>query len=200
MYEFIDGSISKLKRRTQIAFNNSRLELLKSDELNLLQVKKETNRLYKKLREESEKFLKELLEDLSDRLHFNKDEFPLEYFLEAISPVLLYSFNTETERKKSRHFESIVAISDMSDPKALEEQKKETRYWNTQVEETAVDIEREVFIQSAKKRGVKKVQWITREDGKVCEYCGDLDGKVFEIDNIPHRPHIGCRCWLKEVV
>lgn len=156
MYEFIDGSISKLKRRTQIAFNNSRLELLKSDELNLLQVKKETNRLYKKLREESEKFLKELLEDLSDRLHFNKDEFPLEYFLEAISPVLLYSFNTETERKKSRHFESIVAISDMSDPKALEEQKKETRYWNTQVEETAVDIEREVFIQSAKKRGVKK--------------------------------------------
>lgn len=200
MYEFIDGSISKLKRRTQIAFNNSRLELLKSDELNLLQVKKETNKLYKKLREESEKFLKELLEDLSDRLHFNKDEFPLEYFLEAISPVLLYSFNTETERKKSRHFESIVAISDMSDPKALEEQKKETRYWNTQVEETAVDIEREVFIQSAKKRGVKKVQWITREDGKVCECCGDLDGKVFEIDNTPHRPHIGCRCWLKEVV
>ena len=132
MYECIDGSISKLKRRTQIAFNNSRLELLKSDELNLLQVKKETNRLYKKLREESEKFLKELLDDLSDRLHFNKDEFPLEYFLEAISPVLLYSFNTETERKKSRHFESIVAISDMSDPKALEEQKKETRYWNTQ--------------------------------------------------------------------
>ena len=144
--------------------------------------------------------MKELLEDLSDRLHFNKDEFSLEYFLEAISPVLLYSFNTETERKKSRHFESIVAISDMSDPKALEEQKKETRYWNTQVEETAVDIEREVFIQSAKKRGVKKVQWITREDGKVCECCGDLDGKVFEIDNIPHRPHIGCRCWLKEVV
>lgn len=48
MYEFIDDSISKLKRRTQIAFNNSRLELLKSDELNLLQAKKETDKLYKK--------------------------------------------------------------------------------------------------------------------------------------------------------
>ena len=101
MYEFIDNSIDKLKRRTQIAFNNSRLELLKSDELNLLQVKKETNRLYKKLREESEKFLKELLEDLSDRLHFNKDEFLLEYFLEAISPVLLYSCLLYTSQNKN---------------------------------------------------------------------------------------------------
>lgn len=200
MYEYIDKSIESLKKRTQLIFNNSRLELLKSDELNLLQVKKETNRLYKKLRKGSEKFLEELLHDLSDRLHFNKDEFPLEYFLEAISPVLLYSFNTEAERKKSRHFETIVAINDMNAPKVLEEQKKEMRYWNTQVEETAVDIEREVFVHVAKKRGVKKVQWITREDGKVCECCIDLNGKVFGINNIPHRPHIGCRCWLKEVV
>lgn len=199
MYEYIEKSIGSLKKKTQSTFNNSRLNLLKFDEINLLQVKRESNSLYKKLKRQSETFFLELIHELAMGMDFNENEYSLEHFLTVFSPVLLYSFETESDRKQARHFESIAAIGDLRSPRILEEQKKETRYWMIQVEEIAVDIEREIFINEAKKRGVKKVKWITKLDEKACKDCADLDCKVFNIDNIPRRPHIGCRCWLKEV-
>lgn len=199
MYEYIEKSIGSLKKKTQSTFNNSRLSLLKFDEISLLQVKNESNSLYKKLKRQSEAFFLALIHELATNMNFDENEYSLEHFLTSFSPVLLYTFETETERKQAKHFEMIASIGDLKSPRVLEEQKKEIRYWMMQVEEIAVDIEREIFIKEARKRGVKKVKWLTKHDGKVCEDCADLNGKIFEIDSIPRRPHIGCRCWLKEV-
>ncbi len=199
MHEYIEKSIGSLKKKTQSTFNNSRLSLLKFDEISLLQVKKESNSLYKKLKRQSEAFFLALIHKLATDMNFNENEYSLEHFLTSFSPVLLYTFETETERKQAKHFEMIASIGDLKSPRVLEEQKKEIRYWMMQLEETAVDIEREIFLKEARKRGVKKVKWLTKHDGKVCKDCADLNGKIFEIENIPRRPHIGCRCWLKEV-
>lgn len=199
MYEYIEKSIGSLKKKTQSTFNNSRLNLLKFDEISLLQVKNESNSLYKKLKRQSESFFLALIHELAIDINFDENEYSLEHFLTSFSPVLLYSFETETDRKQARHFEAIASIGDLRSPRVLEEQKKEIRYWMMQVEEIAVDIEREIFTKEAKKRGAKKVKWITKQDEKVCKDCADLNGKIFEIDNIPRRPHVGCRCWLKEV-
>ncbi|HUT54386.1 MAG TPA: minor capsid protein [bacterium] len=43
--------------------------------------------------------------------------------------------------------------------------------------------------------GVKKLEWMTMDDERVCPVCGPLDGKVFLIDRFPQQPaHPNCRC------
>jgi len=43
--------------------------------------------------------------------------------------------------------------------------------------------------------GVKRLDWMTMEDERVCPICGPLDGKVFDTDRFPQQPaHPNCRC------
>ena len=199
MYEYIDENVERLKKQTQTAFNNFRLSLLKFDELNVMQVKMETESLFTKLKRQSDRFYTGLLNHLAESMGFEEDKYDLDELLETYSGTLLYSFSTEMERKRERLFETMVAIDDMSDPEILSQQKKNIRNWNTQVEEFGVDIERNIFLSELRDSGIRKVQWMTAEDERVCTDCSDLNGIVFDIDNVPRRPHIGCRCWLKGV-
>lgn len=199
MYEYIDENVERLKKQTQTAFNNFRLSLLKFDELNVMQVKTETESLFTKLKRQSNRFYTGLLNHLAESMGFEEDKYDLDELLETYSGTLLYSFSTEMERKRERLFETMVAIDDMSDPEILSQQKKNIRNWNTQVEEFGVDIERNIFLSELRDSGIRKVQWMTAEDERVCTDCSDLNGIVFDIDNVPRRPHIGCRCWLKGV-
>ena len=199
MYEYIDENVERLKKQTQTAFNNFRLSLLKFDELNVMQVKTKTESLFTKLKRQSDRFYTGLLNHLAESMGFEEDKYDLDELLETYSGTLLYSFSTEMERKRERLFETMVAIDDMSDPEILSQQKKNIRNWNTQVEEFGVDIERNIFLSELRDSGIRKVQWMTAEDERVCTDCSDLNGIVFDIDNVPRRPHIGCRCWLKGV-
>lgn len=199
MYEYIDENVEMLKKQTQTAFNNFRLSLLKFDELNVMQVKSETESLFTKLKRQSDRFYTGLLNHLAESMGFEEDKYDLNELLETYSGALLYSFATEMERKRERLFETMVAIDDMSDPEIFTQQKKNIRNWNTQVEEFGVDIERNIFLSELRDSGIRKVQWMTAEDERVCTDCSDLNGIVFDIDNVPRRPHIGCRCWLKGV-
>lgn len=199
MYEYIDENVERLKKQTQTALNNFRLSLLKFDELNVMQVKTETESLFTKLKRQSDRFYTGLLNHLAESMGFEEDKYDLDELLETYSGTLLYSFYTEMERKRERLFETIVSIDDMGDPEILSQQKKNIRNWNTQVEEFGVDIERNIFLSELRDSGIRKVQWMTAEDERVCTDCSDLNGIVFDIDNVPRRPHIGCRCWLKGV-
>ena len=43
--------------------------------------------------------------------------------------------------------------------------------------------------------GVRKLEWMTMEDERVCPVCGPLDGKVFDTNRFPQQPaHPNCRC------
>jgi SPP1 gp7 family putative phage head morphogenesis protein len=43
--------------------------------------------------------------------------------------------------------------------------------------------------------GVRKLEWMTMEDERVCPICGPPDGKVFDTDKFPRQPaHPNCRC------
>ena len=199
MYEYIGENIEKGKKQTQAAFNNFRLTVLKFDELNVMSVKTETESLFKKLKRQSDKFYSGLIEYLAEQNGFEADKYDLDELLATYSRTLLYAFSSEMERKQSRYFETILSIGDLSDPEILVQQKKNVRNWNMQVEEFAVDMERTIFLRELQDSGVKRVQWVTAQDDKVCAECADLNGRVFEIGNVPRRPHIGCRCWLKGV-
>lgn len=49
--------------------------------------------------------------------------------------------------------------------------------------------------------GVEKVEWIAGYDDHTCDDCLALDGKIFDIDDIPECPlHVNCRCTLAPVI
>jgi len=48
-----------------------------------------------------------------------------------------------------------------------------------------------------KERGVTKVKWYSApNDGRLCEKCAALNGKIFDIDKVPNPAdlHVNCRC------
>lgn len=43
--------------------------------------------------------------------------------------------------------------------------------------------------------GVQKLEWMAMDDERMCEVCGGLDGKTFDIGKFPSQPaHPHCRC------
>ncbi len=49
--------------------------------------------------------------------------------------------------------------------------------------------------------GVQRLEWMTMEDERMCPVCGELDGKVFDIDRFPNQPyHPRCRCCALPIV
>ena len=75
MYEYIDENVERLKKQTQTAFNNFRLSLLKFDELNVMQVKTETESLFTKLKRQSDRFYTGLLNHLAESMGFEEDKY-----------------------------------------------------------------------------------------------------------------------------
>lgn len=57
-------------------------------------------------------------------------------------------------------------------------------------------MEDRAAITAYKDAGVKKVQWITQQDGHVCKECIARDGLIFPVDRVPGKPHYKCRCYL----
>jgi SPP1 gp7 family putative phage head morphogenesis protein len=118
-------------------------------------------------------------------------------FLETPDHVTKYIFNDETERKRARMFEALIAMMIAGKKDYRAELKVCMRLWTRQIQQTADDITMASLIESYKKAGVKKVVWHTQEDEKVCDECHELDKKVFDINNIPEIPqHYACRCYV----
>ncbi len=45
----------------------------------------------------------------------------------------------------------------------------------------------------------RKYKWIVEFGENTCEKCASLDGKEFDEDNVPPRPHPNCRCKVEEI-
>lgn len=136
-------------------------------------------------------FLKHTVrEDILDDLM----EMHLAGLLSQPNPLTGYSYETETMRKRDRAIESINAAGSRSDKDLAFD--RAMRYWSQQTGFYIDIVADEAALQAMKDSGVKKVRWITSEDNRVCDDCKDLNGKVFDIDNVPDKPHVRCRCWL----
>ena len=142
-------------------------------------------------------------------------------YLEEYDPVTLYRFIPETERKKMRTVEAIIAAkvrgNTTKTPKRAENRQskpvraktkpvfvktevdKSLRLWTQQYAQYAVGATDKATLEGYKASGVKYVMWNTQEDEKVCPYCMPLDKKVFRIENAPRKQHYGCRCFYTPV-
>ena len=113
-------------------------------------------------------------------------------FLEETNQVTQYRFNNEVERKAYRLAEQLEVTPDRN--RAIDKAMKD---WSRQIGQYAIDFTDQAVIQAFKDAGIKEAEWVTENDEKRCNSCESLDGQVFPIDEIPPKPHYGCRCRLK---
>lgn len=201
-YELSDKASKLLNRKAVRRFEAARrkLAVLKFDELNVIKIVK---KLYSDLAEDNKKAFTDLAimayEDAADReLDDEEDELMALWLMGEVldkpNPVTGYIYSNEVERKRDRATESINAST-----KKWQEFQKALRYWSRQTSEYCDIVTDEATLKAFKDSSVKKVRWVTERDEKVCSTCGPRDGKVYDIDKVPVKPHWGCRCILLPV-
>lgn len=201
-YQLSDKASKLLNRKAVRRFEAARrkLAVLKFDELNVI---KTVKTLYRDLAADNKKAFTDLAimvyEDTTGReLDDEEDELMALWLMSEVldkpNPVTVYIYTNEVERKRDRATESINAST-----KKRQEFQKALRYWSRMTEQYADIVTDEATLKAFRDSGVKKVRWRTEEDDRVCEICGPRDGKVYDIDKVPAKPHWGCRCWLEIV-
>lgn len=201
-YQLSDKASALLNRKAVRRFETARrkLAVLKFDELNVIKIVKT---LYRDLAADNKKAFTDLAimayEDASDReLDDEEDELMALWLMSEVlgkpNPVTGYIYSNEVERKRDRATESINAST-----KKRQEFQKALRFWSRQTAEYCDIVTDEATLKAFKDSGVKKVRWATEKDDRVCPICGPRDGKVYDIDKVPVKPHWGCRCWLEAV-
>lgn len=195
----------RITKKISREFRHNRLALF--DEMNVLQTRKHTKKLY-------DKIYKIVLVDFADVIDLiygevydeavdmgfegkrtELDENWVEEFLADFSPTTKYVFRNELERKKARQFEALVA----SKKEKSSTYKTSEKLVRKQVEEYAIEFEDAVTEQVYRDLNVPKVQWVAEDDDKTCSVCNELDGQIFDLDKVPPKQHWNCRCHIVAV-
>lgn len=108
--------------------------------------------------------------------------------------VTMYRFDAETERKAYRLAEALEVTD-----KPAQEIDKALKQWSQQLGQYAINVTDYAVIDAFEDAGVKIVEWVSEKDNRVCRECHAYDGQHFRIDEIPPKPHLGCRCRLRPV-
>lgn len=205
IYSTADKAIKAMNRANLKAFN--RLKLAKFDELHLIRSVADlydasiayAKRKYLEIAYDA--YITALIEAEVSRERAKgmaEDDITTDWILDMLEEsdsVTLYEFMAESDRKKQRLIEALAATKNRN-----AEIDKALRYWTAQVAQYADNTVFNARLAAFKAIGIKKVMWVTQKDERVCEDCEPLDGKIFEIDMVPHTPHWGCRCYVVPVM
>lgn len=114
--------------------------------------------------------------------------------LAGYSAVTGYVYEHEIDRKRAYLEEGLLSRTNHKN-----EFRRALRYWSDMTYQYADDVTDSARIKAFTDAGVKRVQWHTAGDEKVCQVCRERHGEIYLIDNIPDKPHRKCRCWLTPV-
>ena len=209
MYQQTDKFRESLKAQIRSEFN--RLSVMSFDELNVVRISKELKgtygrlmdynyREYRKIVEESHLYALTLLSKEEKKKEsedpFDLDEF-IEYVFTTYNYVTGYLYKKEAERKRLRQGEEMATSREYRDrPRYRKTLQKSANLWFTQSAQYAIDLEDYTVLETLRRAGVKKVQWIAEDDFKTCAVCRKLDGMVYDIEKVPHKTHYNCRCMV----
>ena len=208
-YRLADIAVRQLNRSIVRRFEQTKqaLVLAKFDELS---VYKQIGLLYEQLDEDNRKKFRELfIARYREMFPFFGRKAPDEDTLDELADLYLsgllsesndlthYIYNAETLRKRDRAIEAVNSVPNSSEKDY--EFEKAMRYWSQQTGFYIDIVADDAALDAMKKCGVKRVQWVTQTDERVCKDCENLNGKIFDIDKVPPKPHVRCRCWLKPV-
>ena len=194
MYKRADKAIGYLNKRFVKIYSKAKY-LSSYDEVHIMGFsRKMFNELDEITREAFLRLAKSVYSDYTDSKKTDIDMGWLIIFLEEYNPVIKFVYIHEVDRKMVRFAESLIASTTK-----LKEITVSLRYWSNMVSQYAIDVTDAALIQAFKDEGVKKVEWITEEDDRVCGICDSRHLKVYKIDKVPPKPHYGCRCYIRPV-
>lgn len=115
-------------------------------------------------------------------------------FLATYNPVTEFVYENEVIRKRDRFKEAMIAS-----PNKLAAIARAMSLWLRQTEQYLVLVEDVAVLEGYKTNGVERVKWFTQIDERRCPECKSMHGKVYDIKNVPPKPHRNCRCYLVPV-
>lgn len=205
LYAAADRAIKSMNRENLKAFG--RLKLAKWDEINVVRsvgtVYDESAALARKRYLEIAKgaYIRAMVEAGKTRKEAERDAWEditmlwLLGLLKDVDPVMMYSFATETERKKQRLVEALSVAENKN-----QEIDRALRAWTVQVAQFADNAVYRARIDAFRAAGIESVMWVSQRDNRVCSDCDDLDGEIFPIDEVPPPQHPHCRCQVVPVL
>lgn len=211
MYRLADKLLEQLKKMIRREFN--RLGIFGFDELNAPRVTSETQALFDRLMRENEKlYLKVAKKAYADAVAAAvaagyKD--PGENRINAVWVVALlgaynfvsgYLYESEAERKRLRLAEQMLTAREYLNRTQYNDSiRRSANLWWTQASHYMLDAVDKATLDGYEDSGVKRVVWHTEIDGRECSVCRERNGQIYEIDNVPPKPHRNCRCYYTPV-
>ena len=188
-------AMAKLRRMIRREFARSR-KLTAMDELNVI---KASEAMYARLEKANEEaFLQLARERYKDITGEEADKrISLKWllmFLAMYSPVTEFVYESEVIRKRDRFKEAMIAS-----PNKLAAIHRAMSLWLRQTEQYLVLVEDAAVLEGYMRNGVKRVKWFTQADERRCPECKSMHGTVYDIKNVPPKPHRFCRCYLVPV-
>ena len=186
------------------------MSVMAFDELNTMQAKEETEKLFERLLAFNEKEYRKIARQAAQyALSFLPNENKNKRFDEAVAvalilaaynPVTGYLYKSEAERKRLRLSEEMLTAREFLDRGRYEAAvKKAANLWYTQSMQYAIDIEDGTVLDVWRDCDVKQVRWVAEDDGRTCSKCRELNGQVFKINEVPPKQHYNCRCYCVPV-
>ena len=202
MYELLDKLLASEMKRIRTSFN--RLGSMGFDELNVVNTRKVTQKMYDGFLKDNETIYLKVARDAYKRAtESEKAEIDREWLVGVLAGYNLvtgYLYNREAERKRLRLNEQILTAREYGNRELFQSSlRKAANLWWTQTSQYGISVVDEATIKGFKDVGVKRVRWVAADDEKTCPTCGARDNKIFSINKIPPKPHYGCRCYIVPV-
>lgn len=197
MYRYLDSVLADVKKKIRREFNY--IGSMGFDELNVVNTRKVTQEMFDRLlATNSDAYLK--VAKKAYRAAEGTESVDANFVggvLLAYNLVTGYLYGKEAERKRLRLNEQILTAREYDDRLMFNVSLQKTaNLWYTQTTQYGVDIVDAATLKAYKYRGIEYVKWISKDDGRECDDCGDRNGKIFKITDVPAKTHYGCRCYL----
>ena len=203
MYKLLDKLLAKEMKRIRASFNH--LGSMGFDELNVVNTRKATQKMYDGFLKDNEGIYLKVARDAYKRATEGKKKVEIDRewlvgVLAGYNLVTGYLYNSEADRKRLRLNEQILTAREYGNRQMFQNSlRRSANLWWTQTTQYGISIVDEATIKGFKDMGVKRVMWIAADDEKTCSTCGARDNKVYNINKIPPKPHYGCRCYVVPV-
>ena len=167
------------------------------DELNVISVSHEIyNEALKVTEQEATRLVKSVYDSYreSEALPATEAHEMTVALMGAYNPTTKYIYRNELDRKRSRFAEGVI-----SSDTPREEVELAKRLLIALNKQFADDATFDAVVKAYADDGVKRVRWITAADDRRCKECKARHHKIYNIDNIPPKPHLHCRCYVEKV-
>lgn len=203
MYKLLDKLLAVEMKRIRASFNH--LGAMGFDELNVINTRKATQKMYDGFLKDNEGIYLKVAKDAYKKATEGGKgaEIDSEWLAGVLSGYNLvtgYLYNREADRKRLRLNEQILTAREYGNRQMFSDSlRRSANLWWTQTVQYGISVVDEAAIKGFRDMGVERVRWVAADDEKTCPTCGGRDNKIYQIDKIPPKPHYRCRCYLVPV-